>query len=252
MYMYRVLRGKLKRKLDRNDILINTKLAYERISKVSPELILSLEKTHPEFDIEANWLSEFENVFVNAISKGETKESQAAICRSLLLFVKEHLAIKRVILKFSENEEAVAILAKLFYLEFESDEYTEASVMQLVLRKWIIGLINNNALEELYFCFFNHTLNLDGFSDEYSLICELEAETRWRVGVGSAFDNIKTKIDYNNRLAEKIYNPAYDELYKIKSDYELNLRKPRPSKPSNCFEEWRLKYLDALDELSSS
>ena len=235
------LAAKFKQRLSLSDLHDATDHTFESSTTALPDMFHALRESEPEADHGRIWRNDFSQK-LEIIAAEQTRQSQAAECRKLLIKSTEDHALA-VALVGTE-----ALVSRMFFEEEVTSDMSDEMVRVMVAKCTVFRLVDKVALMTLYDQQFNSTLHLDDFDDDYSNISKLSAEFTWR----EVSHNLLSSMNYEreegwDKFYVEIVHPASTELSPIKRKFEENLCLLSPKKPdAKAFYEFKERALKAM------
>ncbi|MBI1887424.1 MAG: hypothetical protein HYS19_03495 [Nitrosomonadales bacterium] len=239
---WQFLFAKFKNRLSLSDLHEATEFAFESCAKALPDIFQALRQSNPEIDHGRLWRNNFAKK-LEIIAAEQTRQSQAAECRRMLLKAWEEQALANELL------DGEAVVCRMFFKEEVTAEMSDEMVKALVAKRIFLGCADVVALEVLYRQQFNSTLNFGGFSDTYHAMCKLDADYAWREAAHLLLssDDIKREDGWDKFFVEVI-RPADAELAKIKYLFKENLCLLSPERPDpTAFNEFKDRARKAVE-----
>jgi len=242
------LAAKFKQRLSLSDLHEATDHVFESSASANglPEIFQALKESEPGIDHGRLWRNDFSQK-LKVIAAEQTRRSQAAECRRLLVKATEDHAVADALIGAGQ-----ALVSRMFFEEDATSDMPDEQIQALVAKHFIFRTVNEVALIMLYTEQFNSTLPLNDFKDELTRMCKLSADFTFREASHKLLLAVSTEREegWDKFITEVVY-PASIELEPIKRRYEENLCLLSPNKPdAEAFREFCEKWRKELGSYS--
>ena len=239
---WQYLTAKFKHRLSLADLHEATDHIFESSANGLPDMFEALREAETGIDHGRLWRIDFSQK-LDIIAAEQTRQSQAAECRRLLLKTTEDHALADALIGVKQ-----ALISRRFFEEDVTSDMSDEMIQALVAKHFIFRSVDKVALMMLYKEQFNSTLSLDAFDDEFSGICKLSADFTWREASHLLLSSVSTKREEGwDKFYVDVIHPASTESEPIKQRFKNNLCLLSPKKPdANAFREFKDRWLNAM------
>ena len=242
MRVWHALAAKFKQRLSLADLHEATDHAFESSAKSLSAMFEALRESETGIDHGRLWRNYFSQK-LEMIAAEQTRQSQAAECRRLLLKTTEDHALADALIGAKQ-----ALVSRMFVEEDVTVDMSDEKIQALVAKDFIFHVVDKVALTVLYKVQFNSTLSLDDFDDEFSNMCKLSADFAWKEASHSLLSSAnREREDGWDKFYVEVLHPASTELEPIKRRFKENLCLLSPRKPdAKAFHEFKDRWLKAM------
>lgn len=240
---WHALAAKFKQRLGLSDLHEATDQAFELAASAIPDMFEALRRSEPDVDYWRVWRNDF-SLKLEIIAAEQTRQSQAAECRRLIINSAEHEAQARTL---TNNQ--VGAVTRMHFEEDVTSDMTDEMVQALVAKNFIFCIVDKLALMLLYKEQFNSTLSFDDFDHDLSSMCKVSAEFNLREACYMLLSSGGTEKEEGwDKLYVEVIHPALTEFEPIFRRYKENLCLLSPKKPdATAFYECNDRVQKALE-----
>ncbi len=241
---WHALAAKFKQRLSLSDLHEATDQAFELAATSLPDVFQALRRSEPWIDYGRMWRDDFSQK-LETIAAEQTRQSQAAECRRLIVKASEEYALAIALIGSKE-----ALFSRMFFEEDVTSDMSDEDVQALVSKHAIFRIADKLALMLLYKEQFNATLSFDSFEHDFNNMCKISAEFYWREAghlLLSSTETVDREEGWDKFYVEVIH-PASIELDSIKQRFKENLFLLSPKTPdATLFYEFKDGVLKGLE-----
>lgn len=235
---WQFLSAKFKNRLSLSDLHEATDQAFEIAATTTTmsDVFDALRRAEPVIDYGRMWRNDF-SPKLEIIAAEQTRQSQAAECRRLIVKASEEYALASALMGTGQ-----AIFSRMFFEEDVTSGMSDENVQALVAKSVIFRIADKLALMFLYREQFNSTLPFDSFEDDFNNMCRISAEFHWR----EAGHMLLSSTD--DKFYVEVIHPASIEFDSIKQRFKENLFLLSPKTPDAIpFYEFKESVLKTID-----
>jgi hypothetical protein len=222
------LAARFKHRLSLSDLHEATDDVFETSASATglPEMFQALRESEPGTDHGRLWRNDFSKK-LEVIAAEQTRKSQAAECRRLLIKTTEEHALADALV--GANQPLVSCMF------FEGDaiaDMSDGSIQGLVAKQFIFRCVDKVALIMLYTQQFNSTLSLNDFNDDLTIMCKVWADLTWREAAHAILSRGGGDREEGwDRFTLQVVRPAASELEPIMQQFKSNICLLSPHQP---------------------
>lgn len=239
------LAAKFKQRLSLSDLHEATDHVFESSASATglPEMFQALKESEPGTDHGRLWRNAFSQK-LEVIAAEQTRNSQAAECRRLLIKTTEDHALADALIGAKQ-----ALVSRMFFEEDVTSDMSDDNIQALVAKHFIYRVVDKVALMMLHREQFNSTLSLDDFNDDLTSMCKLAADFTWREATHALLSLADAeREDGWDRFILEVVHPASIELEPIMQRFKENICLLSPHKPdAKAFHEFNDRWLKAME-----